>query len=81
MEAKDASVGFDFCGTYDEVSFWKTISYTLDDGRKVEIDFDESAKGTLVTQTFEPDKENPAEMQLQGWQAILNNFKIHTENL
>lgn len=36
MEAKDGSVGFDFGGTYDEVTLHKYIAYTMADGRKVE---------------------------------------------
>jgi hypothetical protein len=33
----------------------------------------------LVTETFEPENQNPLEMQQQGWQAILNNFKKYVE--
>ena len=39
MEAKDGSFGFDFGGVYDEVRANEFISYTLGDGRKVEITF------------------------------------------
>jgi len=28
---------------------------------------------------FEPEQENPREMQQQGWQAILENFKRYVE--
>ena len=28
---------------------------------------------------FEAESENPVEMQRDGWQAILNNFKAYTE--
>ena len=30
---------------------------------------------------FETEQMNPVEMQRQGWQAILNNFKNYTESL
>src|SRR5947207_8159342 len=39
MEAKDGSFGFDFGGEYDEVKTNKRITYTMGDGRKVEVTF------------------------------------------
>lgn len=49
MEAKDGSFGFDFSGTYDKVLLHKEIDYTLDDGRKVEVNFWEKNGETLIT--------------------------------
>ncbi len=40
MEAKDGSFGFDFEGVYDEVVVLKKIAYTMADGRKVQILFE-----------------------------------------
>ena len=37
-------------------------------------------EGVKVVETFDPENENPDEMQKNGWQAILNNFKKHVEN-
>lgn len=79
MEAKDGSMGFDFSGGYDEVTPHKLIAYTLDDGRKVKTIFLEKNKETHITQTFEAENENPVEMQRDGWQAILDNFKKYVE--
>jgi len=81
MEAKDGSMGFDFGGTYDKVDAKKLISYTLDDGRKVEINFSSTGKHTKITETFEPENTNPVEMQREGWQAILDNFKKYAESV
>jgi uncharacterized protein YndB with AHSA1/START domain len=81
MEAKDGSFGFDFWGVYDEVTEHKLIAYTLGDGRKVKIEFEEKDNQTLITENFDAEKENPVEMQKTGWQAILNNFKKYTEGL
>lgn len=81
MEAKDGSFGFDFGGVYDEVSEHKLISYTLGDGRKVKIEFVENGDETKVIETFDPEDQNPIEMQRGGWQAILNNYKKYTEGL
>ena len=39
MEAKDGSFGFDFGGTYTTVEPYRQIAYTLEDDRKVIIDF------------------------------------------
>jgi len=81
MEAKDGSAGFDFTGTYTKVDDQQTIEYTMDDGRAVSIKFEENPEGVAITQTFDPENQNPEEMQRQGWQAILNNFKSYVENL
>jgi uncharacterized protein YndB with AHSA1/START domain len=79
MEAKDGSFGFDFSGIYDEVKLYEVITYTLEDGRKVRIDFVSSENKTEVTETFEAESTNSIEMQQMGWQAILDNFKSYTE--
>lgn len=75
MEAKDGSFGFDFGGIYDEVRAQEFISYTLEDGRKVEITFISQGNDTRVIEVFDPETTNPVEMQQEGWQAILENFK------
>lgn len=79
MEAKDGSFGFDFTGMYDEVEENITLAYTLDDGRRVKILFEEVNGGTHITQTFDAENTNPLEMQREGWQSILNNFKKYVE--
>ncbi|HEY9480973.1 MAG TPA: SRPBCC family protein [Candidatus Paceibacterota bacterium] len=81
MEAKDKSIGFDFGGTYDEVIPNEFLSYTIGDGRTVEIGFEDMGDGkTQVTETFEAETQNPVDMQQQGWQAILDNYKKHVES-
>ena len=79
MEAKDGSRGFDFEGVYERVEPQKRISYTLDDGRKTDVYFQEDGNYTFVEETFEADMSHPAEMQKTGWQAILDNFRKHVE--
>ena len=81
MEAKDGSVGFDFGGTYDEVVLQKRIVYTMGDGRKAEVTFLPQDNGTNVEVMFDAETENPPEVQREGWQSILNNFKTYTEGL
>ncbi len=79
MSAKDKSQSFVFGGTYSGVEEGKYINYTLDDGRKVMIDFKEDLGAVHITERFEPENENPPEMQHAGWQAILDNFKKYAE--
>lgn len=79
MEARDGSAGFDFSGTYTEVVPHQKIAYTLGDDRTVRITFEETAEGVRVTETFDIENENSADMQRAGWQAILDNFKKVTE--
>lgn len=80
MEAKDGSFGFDFGGIYDQVRENEYIEYTLEDGRKVTISFTSQGNETKVVETFEPETENPVDMQRGGWQAIMDNFKKYTES-
>ena len=80
MEAKDDSFGFDFEGIYDEVLTYKKISYTLLDDRKVTISFSQTENGIEIKEVFEAENENSIELQKNGWQAILNNFKTYVEN-
>jgi uncharacterized protein YndB with AHSA1/START domain len=79
MEARDGSAGFDFEGTYTRVVPQKTIEYRMDDGREVKVEFTEHRDGVKVKETFDPENENPLEMQRQGWQAILDRFSRHAE--
>jgi len=79
MEAKDGSFGFDFGGIYDDVKTNELIAYTLGDNRKVSIVFKSENNSTRVTESFDPETENPVEMQRGGWQSILDNFKKYAE--
>ena len=78
MAAKDGSFSFDLKGVYQEVIPLKAYSYLLEDGRLVEVSFNESSNGILLTEVFEPEKENTLELQQAGWQAILDNFAKYT---
>ncbi|XCF05872.1 SRPBCC family protein [Tamlana crocina] len=80
MEAKDGSFGFDFEATYNIISEFKKIVYTIEDGRTVNIDFKDENGKTKVSVVFEAENMNPVDMQRDGWQAILNNFKAYAES-
>lgn len=79
MESKDGSEGFDFTGTYSEIVPLEKIAYVMLGGRKVTVTFKEEGESTVVTTTFDPETQNPPDMQRAGWQAILDNFKKHAE--
>lgn len=79
MEAKNGSMGFDFWGNYDTMQENQIIEYTLGDNRKVKIEFFTIQDKTEIIQTFEAEDSNPIEMQRNGWQSILNNFKKYAE--
>lgn len=91
MAAKDESASFDFTGTYTDVKEHELIEYDMDPPslageagygearRHVKVEFEEIPAGVQVTETFDPEYENPPEMQRQGWQAILDNFKKYVE--
>jgi uncharacterized protein YndB with AHSA1/START domain len=86
MQAKDGTEGFDFIGTYTQVTEDKLIEYDMDKGdgetfnRHVKIEFEKTEQGTKITETFDPENENSEEIQRSGWQSILDNFKKYVEN-
>lgn len=76
MEAKDGSEGFDFEGVYTEIDEYVSIAYTFG-GRDVRVEFIKEDDGYKVKETFDPEDINPIEVQQQGWQSILENFKTY----
>lgn len=81
MAAKDVSFSFDLEGVYTKVELHKYIAYTLPDGRNVEITFTNEDSSVNIIESFYPESQNSHELQQQGWQMILNNFKKHVESL
>lgn len=81
MAAKDGSMSFDFEGVYSNVKTNELIEYGLGDGRKVKITFTALGNETKIVETFDPETQNPIEMQRGGWQAILDNYKKHAESV
>jgi uncharacterized protein YndB with AHSA1/START domain len=79
MEARDGTMGFDFSGEYTKVTLNKQIFYTMDDGREARISFSSNGNQTSIKETFEAEHENTVELQRNGWQSILNNFKKYIE--
>ena len=87
--AKDGSFQFDFTARYDIVEPMSRIAYTmgemkeyfLDAGRQVEITFEETPEGVKLTEIFDAEDIHSPEMQIAGWQAILENLRTYTEKL
>jgi uncharacterized protein YndB with AHSA1/START domain len=87
MEAKDGSEGFDFGGYYTIVETETMLKYIMGDPSKIsdtdriaEVRFEKLGENeTKVTVEFEPETENPVEMQQGGWQSILDNYKKYVE--
>jgi len=79
MEAKDGSMGFDFEGTYTSVVDHKLIEFTMPDNRTVSVKFEAADGSVKITETFDADNEYPVEMQREGWQSILQNYKRYVE--
>ncbi len=80
MASTDGTMRFDFEGVYTNVVNPSLIEYEMADGRKVKIVFEKDAEGIKVIESFDPETVNPEEMQKNGWQAILDNFKKYVEN-
>ena len=80
MEAKDGSFGFEFEATYSEITENQKFVYIMPDGREVSVSINEDNHLTNITVCFDAETENSVELQREGWQAILNNFKNYAEN-
>lgn len=80
MEAKDKSFGFDFEAIYEEIEPGIKFVYVMTDGRKVSVQFINHSDNTEVSVIFDAETENSLELQKNGWQAILNNYKKYTEH-
>jgi uncharacterized protein YndB with AHSA1/START domain len=74
MEARDGSAGFDFEAIYEEITIGRFFRYGMS-GREVTVHFKPHPEGTEIIVSFDPENENPIDLQRQGWQAILDNFK------
>jgi uncharacterized protein YndB with AHSA1/START domain len=78
MEAVDGSFGFYFEAIYSQILEGKSFTYAMAD-REVNVVFNDLGEKTNLVITFDPETENSIELQKQGWQAILDNFKIYAE--
>ena len=76
MEAKDGSFGFDFEGTYTNIIKHQLLEYSFG-GRTATVTFEALGEASRVTVEFDTEDDNPADMQREGWQAILNNYAKH----
>lgn len=81
MEARDGSFGFDFESTYTEVGPERLLRLTMADGRRWEVEFADEDGGTRITERFDPESENPHDMQRMGWQLILDRFAAYASTL
>lgn len=80
MASKDGEMSFDFEGTYTNVMPLSVIEYTIIDGRKVIIHFEKTENGIQITESFEPETIHSEELQRDGWQAIVYNYKKYCES-
>jgi hypothetical protein len=62
-----------------EILEGKQFTYQFGD-RVTTVTFENLGNQTEVVVVFDPENENPIELQQTGWQMILNNFKNYTEN-
>jgi len=77
MEARDGSMGFDYEGTFKEVSPYRRLSFALGPEREVLVEFLSRGSATEVRQSFTPDTEVSIEQQRAGWQAIMDNYRTY----
>ena len=66
-------------GTFLQIEKEQLIVYQLEDNRKVNISFDVEEDAVKLVESFEPENIHSHDLQREGWQAILNNFKKYCE--
>lgn len=89
--AKDWSMSFELEWEYTYIDEYKKIEYIIIDmqywefyiekWRKVSVIFEKTIDWIKITETFDAEEIHPNEMQIAGWQAILENFKKYCESL
>jgi|GEM_PF-403589 len=79
LSLRDNSTSFDFKGQFSRIIKGEVIEYILDDSREVITRFKCEDEGVRITQEIDPDKETSEEEQAQGWQAVLDHFKLYSE--
>ena len=80
MASKDETISFDFEGEYTKVENHSLIEYKLGDDRKVDVYFINIDNQVQIIESFDPENVHSEELQRQGWQAILDNFKKYAES-
>lgn len=80
MEARDGSAGFDFAGTYTEIEANRLIVCSFGD-RNLRVEFIPGPDGVSVRETFDAEPTHSVEQQRAGWQAILDRFGRHVEQV
>lgn len=80
MKSKEGGFDFEYKATYKQIELKKFIAFTLSDSRRVEVAFFEVEDVVHIEIRFEAVREQDLDVQLQGWQKLLFNFKNHIEN-
>jgi uncharacterized protein YndB with AHSA1/START domain len=80
----DGKTGFDFTGTYDEVTpplpgKDGQLNFTADDGRPVWVTFSQKDGKTIITLILTLENTYPEEQQRHGWTAMLDNLNTYLE--
>lgn len=75
LEHQAGEHSFRASGTFTQLKLLRLIHYKLDDGRQVEIDFEERDQHIHIRQTFDIAPHTSIEAQRAKWQDILNYFK------
>lgn len=79
MAAINKSGSFDFEGVYTTIKENEEIRFTISDGRKVVVKFEETEEGIVIIEEFEATPAQPPKAQEMGWQMILRSFKEYVE--
>lgn len=72
--------GFDFEGEYTKIKKFSLIEYRLYDNRTASVRFEIDGDKVILTERFEPEKENSESMQEQFCKSVIANFKEYVEN-
>jgi uncharacterized protein YndB with AHSA1/START domain len=80
LNSKDGKDFFPFKGVYIGIDEHNTITYLMEDDRRVETSFHEVNNTIMIIQKVEIEDCNPVNIEALWWRTILLNFKKYIEN-
>lgn len=80
MEPKKGTERFEYAGVYQQVVPFEMIAYSLNDGRKALVEFQQIDHNTIVRKRFEPELKTKIAVQTEFYQSVLNSFKNYVES-
>lgn len=81
LTTNENSIFLQYSGVYQKIELNQHMLLTLEDGRSLEITFSSLHDVTQVQLNIDAVSEQPLEVQLFGWQSLLDHLKVYAESI